>query len=369
MEKKQMIGFKDYISEMIKTASEKTPPRSAEELTQAMRVMAEAVDKERSESYFDKKSAYRLDLVRDTSDEYSKVLTEAILAVTAGEYDCIEYKGYFITYSDIPHLRSVSLENGHKEYSYEIRFQCDALSIISCEEYHSEEEKKALLDPESDLFEKTVGLLDEQIKHLDEGKWIKEKKKLKIYDFKDYSPNGLRFNNVEWDDRNKSASDTLSYLIDDAFTRREGLIYTEDDFEIFADVVRRMIFFADYGKRHYLVGLQGFIWYEWKPKTKRDKYIWRCMDEFGQGDLPDKLLENCALYYLIEDPQGWEAVADILPILALWEMCQDYNPDNVKNEILKVFDMIPGEGYRERIEKLIEEDRAKAYKEGEHTDD
>ncbi len=82
------------------------------------------------------------------------------------------------------------------------------------------------------------------------------------------------------------------------------------------------------------------------------------MTEFGQGDLPDRLLDNCSIYYFLDDPQGWEAMAYLLPIVALWEMCQDYDPDNVKNEMLRIFDLIPITGYRYKIEKLIEEDRA-----------
>ena len=130
-----------------------------------------------------------------------------------------------------------------------------------------------------------------------------------------------------------------------------------------------MVFFADYGKRYYLVELQGYISFEWKPKTKREKYIWKCMQEFGQGDFPDRLFDNCTIYYFSDDPGGWEALAYVLPIAALWEMCQDYDPDSVKDGILKAFDLIPdGERYRERIEKLIAEDREKA-KQGGSEDD
>ena len=156
--------------------------------------------------------------------------------------------------------------------------------------------------------------------------------------------------------------------MEDAFSRANGIKYTKEDFDIFNDVVRRMVFFADYGKRNYLFRLQGLILYEWRPKTKRDLYIWHCMHEFGQGDLPDILLDNCTLYYFLDDPQGWEAVAYLLPIAALYEMCSDYEPDSVKDNMLKVFDVIPDDGYRERLERLIEEDRAKAEK-GEQTDD
>ena len=52
------------------------------------------------------------------------------------------------------------------------------------------------------------------------------------------------------------------------------------------------------------------------------------MDEFGQGDLPNRLFDNCTLYYFLYDPQGWEAVAYLAPIMALWEMCHDYDPDH-----------------------------------------
>ena len=182
-------------------------------------------------------------------------------------------------------------------------------------------------------------------------------KKLNIYDFKDYSPEFLRFKRIEWEERDKMASETLSYLVNDALFRAIGLEFTEEDFMVFANVMRRMVYFADYGKYRERWSLQGLIWYEWKPKTKRDQYIWRCMDEFGQGDIPDRLFDNCTIYYLTDDPKGWEALAYILPIIALWEMCTDYDPDSVKNTMLKVFDLIPEGDYVERIEKYIAADR------------
>lgn len=305
---------------------------------------------------------YKLDVVRDGSDEYFNALTEAIQAVTGGDYGSIDYKGYKIYYTDTPRIKSISGIDDHVEYSYEMCFQCDALRILNYEEYHSEDERKAFLDPESDLFHKTVELLDKEIEYLDEGIWIKNKKTLNIYDFKDYSHEELGFKEIKWGERENDSSSTFSYLMKHAFSQIEGLAFTEEDFGIFADVIRRMIFFADYGKRSDfgLVDLQGYIRYEWKPETKRDRYVWRCMDEFGQGDLPDRLLNNCTIYYLLDDPRGWEAVAYLLPILSLAQMCQDYEPDRVKESILMVLDIIKAGGYRERIEKLIEEDRVKA---------
>lgn len=92
------------------------------------------------------------------------------------------------------------------------------------------------------------------------------------------------------------------------------------------------------------------------------------MDEFGQGDLPDWLINNCTIYYLMDDPKGWEALAYILPITALWEMCTEYNPDSVKNTMFKAFDLIPKGDYVERIEKLIAEDRENAEKGGSEDD-
>ena len=86
------------------------------------------------------------------------------------------------------------------------------------------------------------------------------------------------------------------------------------------------------------------------------------MDEFGQGDLPDRLVDNCATYYFPDDPQGFEALAYLLPIAALMSMCEDYDADQVKDGMLKVFDLIPDNGYSARLEKLIEEDRKKAEK-------
>ncbi len=358
----------DDIDEMIEKNNETTYSVSPEELRQAMRSMALSAGEEKATDpwlmRYNTLPAYSLDAVRDGSDEYFNALTKAILAITSGNYGSIDYKGYKIYYIDSPQVRSISIKDSHKEYSYRVSFRCDALNVIHYEEYHSEDERRSFLNPENELFRKTLALLDKEIEELDKGEWIKKKKTLKIYDFKDYSPEKLRFKRIEWEDRVKEAADTLSFLMDDAHQRTRGVAFTEDHFEVFADVIRRMVFFADYGKRNDLVDLQGFILYEWKPKTKRNQYIWRCMNEFGQGDLPDNLLDNCALYYLIDDPQGWEAMAYLLPIVALAEMCQEYEPDNVKDDMLTVFDMIPEGGYRERIEKLIAEDRIKAGKGG-----
>ena len=363
----------DDISQMIDNNTGKTPPPSPEKLEQALKSMASSADQEKTTSSwiirYNELPPFMLDVVRDGSNIYVETLKEAILAITRGGYGSIDYKGYRIYYNDTPHVKSISIEDGHKEYSYFAGFRCEALMCEFYEEYQSEEERKAFLDPESELFEKTVALLDKEIESLDEGTWIKKRKKLNIYDFKDYSPEGVGFEKIEWDDRNKSASETFSLLLEDAVVRTKGHAYTEDVFHVFSDVIRRMVFFADYGKQNYLFELEGLICFEWKPKTKQDRYIWRCMDEFGQGDLPDRLLDNCTLYYFLEDPQGWEALAYILPIIALWEMCHDYEPESVKNEMLKVFDLIPDGGYRERIEKQIKEDRARAGKGEENRDD
>ena len=357
--------FEDF-SELIEKTSEKEPPCPPEELERAMRELAQDEDEAKSNdiwmSRYHDLPSYLLDVTRDGSDGYFAALTDAILAITKGDFGSIDYKGYKIIYTDTPHTKSISLEDGHKEYSYHICFRCEALMGEYYEEYHSEDERKAFMDPESDLFEKTIALLDKVIELLDNGTWIKEKKRLSISDFKDYSHVEFEFERIDWDTRNKKASDTFSYLLEDAAMRKTGLEYTENDFAVFADVIRRMTYFADYGKQNYLYALQGLIWFEWKPKTKKDRYIWHCMDEFGQGDLPDRLLDNCTLYYFIDDPKGWEALAYLLPIAALWEMCQEYDPDSVKEGMLKVFDLVPGDGYRERIEKLIEKDRAKAGK-------
>ncbi len=353
----------DDISEMIENNAETRHYPSEQEFEQAFRGMASSRDEEKQNNKWLKRyqslQPYTLDVVRDGSDEYYKTLTEAILAITDGDCGYIDYKGYKIYYNDTPQVKSISLIDGHKEYSYWVGFCCDALAIESYEEYHSEDERRAFLDPENDLFEKTLALLDKKIEYLDEGKWIKRKKTLRINDFKDYTPDFLRFERISYDERNRQAAYTFSHLIEDARMRAKDLEFTEDDFNIFSDVIRRMVFFADYGKRNSLVDLQGLIWYEWKPKTKRDRYIWRCMNEFGQRDLPDRLLDKCAVYFYIDDPRGWEAMAYLLPIVTLWAMCDDYKPDNVKNGMLKVFDLVPDKGYKERIEKLIEEDRAK----------
>ena len=152
--------------------------------------------------------------------------------------------------------------------------------------------------------------------------------------------------------------------------RTKDLPFTEDDFNTLTDVIRRMVFFADYGKRYSMVELQGFIWYQWKPATKRDRYIWLCMDEFGQRDFPDRLINNCAIYYLVDDPQGWEAVAYLLPIIALMQMCNKYEPEDIKKLMMTVFDLVPNGDYRERTEELIAQDRLKAEKgESEYDED
>ena len=332
-----------------------------EKLDEALKDFASSYDEEKETNPWIKRMqtlpAYTLDVKRDGSDEYYRALTEAILAITKGDHGYIDYKDYKLYYSDTPSIKSISLKDGHKEYSYEIAFNCDALSFFCFEEYHSEDERMAYLDPENDLFEKTLALLDRQLEELDKGTWIKKKKKLDIYDFKDYSPENRRFKQTEWDSRVEEAENTLAFLMEEAHKRSKGHDFTEGDFEIISEVIRRMVFFADYGKRNSLVDLQGYIWFKWKPAAKRDQYIWRCMDEFGQGDLPDRLLDNCTIYYFLEDPQGWEAMAYLLPIVALAEMNEDYEPDDVKNEMLRVFDLIPENGYKERIEKLIEYDR------------
>ena len=181
-----------------------------EKMTQALRIISSSFDEERTNDpclkRYHELPAYPLDVVRDGSDPYIKALTDAIFATAKGEYGSIDYKGYKIYYTDTPHIASISLEDGHKEYSYEISFRCDALSFFSYEEYHSEDERIAFLDPENDLFKKTIALLDKVIGNLDDGKWINEKKKLNIYDFKDYSYDGLSFKRIEWDERNKNAS-------------------------------------------------------------------------------------------------------------------------------------------------------------------
>ena len=363
----------DDISKMIENNTGDAPPPSPEMMGQALRSMASSADKEKATSLWIKRyndlPPYKLDVVRNNSNKYVDALKEAILAITRGEYGSIDYKGYRIYYSDTPHVKSISLKDGHMEYSYHVSFQCDALMCGYYEEYHSEEDRKAFIDPESNLFEKTVALLDKEIELLDEGTWIKKRKKLNIYDFKDYSSKGVLFKQLEWEDRNNNASTTFSYLLEDAVRRARGDVYTEDVFKIYSDIIRRMVFFADYGKRNYLCDLEYLIRFKWKPETKQDRYIWRCMDEFGQGDLPDRLLDNCTLYYLLEDPHGWESLAYILPLVALWEMCHDYEPDSVKNELLKVFDLIPNDGYKDRIEKLIEEDRARTDKKGDYSGD
>ena len=108
-----------------------------EKLTQALHVMASSSEEEKSRDprlkRYHELPSYPLTVTRDGSDQYIKALTDAILAATIGGYGSIDYKGYKIYYTDTPYLASMSLEDGHKEYSYEISFQCDALSYICFE--------------------------------------------------------------------------------------------------------------------------------------------------------------------------------------------------------------------------------------------
>ena len=363
----------DELSRIIDETAGKTSPESPGKMAEALKSLGLFQDAEKDGDVWIKRyhelPSYQLDVVRDDSDTYIEALKNAIVAITQGDYGSIDYKGYKIYYDDTPHVSGVSVKDGHKEYMYMIRFHCDLLNMESYEEYHSDGEREAFLYPGSYLFEKTIGLLDRNLQHLDDGIFIKERKKLDIYNFKDYSFYKEGFANTEWDDREKSASETLSYLVEDAKMRFGGHEFTEDDFNVFSDIIRQMVFFADYGKRYGRYELEGFAMFKWKPKTKHDRYILRCMNEFEQPALPDELLDNCSLYYFMADPQGWEALAYVLPITALREMNYEYEPDDIKEIMLKALDLIPDDGYRERIEALIAEDRERAKKEGENADD
>ena len=190
----------DDLSELIENYAGKSSPASPEDMKKALRTMAASEDAERSENPWIKRKhelpVFTLDVIRDGSEKYYNALTDAILAITGGDYGSIDYKGYRIYYTDTPHIRSFSLIDGHKEYSYELSFQCDALSTFCYEKYNSEDERKAFLDPHNEMFRKTIGLLDKEISFLDDGKWIKERKKLNIYDFKDYSPKQLKLEQI-----------------------------------------------------------------------------------------------------------------------------------------------------------------------------
>ena len=364
---------KDDLTELIEQNAGNTSV-SPKEIEAAISRLAELKDEQEANKprTGDKQNlrVYKLDVVRDESDAgYIKALTDAIVAVTRGDFDILDYKGYAIYYTDAPQVSGISLEDGHAEYRYDICFKCDALMCFYTEEYHSEEEREAFLDPENEAFEKTLGLLNEIIRSLDEGKWLKKKKGVKIYEFKDYSNRERGFKDIEWGDREKDASQTLSFLLEECEMRTRGVEFTEDDFALFADVIRRMVYFADYGKRNYMLELERLVEFIWEPKTKVDHYIKLCMEEFGQFDVPDRLFDNCTIYYFHYDPRGWEALAYILPIMALSGMNGEYEPDDVKSRLLQVFDIIPKVGYRERVEMLIEEDRAKAAKAGGSGDD
>ena len=92
-------------------------------MKEALSGMASEIDEQLSGGTWIKRyrefPAYTLDVIRDGSDKYIEVLTKAILAITKGEYGYIDYKGYKIYYTDTPQIKSLSLEDGHKEYSYE----------------------------------------------------------------------------------------------------------------------------------------------------------------------------------------------------------------------------------------------------------
>ncbi|MCR5212513.1 MAG: hypothetical protein K6C41_08195 [Lachnospiraceae bacterium] len=363
----------DELSRMIDEIAGKTPPESPEKMADALKSLGLFHDAEKDEDVWIKRyhelPSYPLDVVRDDSDTYIEALKNAIVAITKGDYGSVDYKGYKIYYDDTPHVKSVSVKDGHKEYLYMIRFHCDLLNMESYEEYHSEGEREAFLYPGSYLFEKTIALLDRTLEHLDNGIFIKKRKKLEISDFKDYSSYKEGFVKTEWDDREKSASATISYLMDDAKMRAGGYDHTEDDFRVFSDIIRRMVFFADHGKRYGRCALERLVMDKWEPETKHDRYIRRCMEDYFSFALPDELVDNCSLYYFMADPQGWEALAYVLPIIALSEMNYEYEPDHIKDIMLKAFDLIPNDGYREKIEVLIAQDREKAKKEGGNADD
>ncbi len=356
----------DDIDDMIQNnAGDQAPPSPDEISSAAMSLFYVKEEIKKSDSWIRRYRtlpALNLEVKRDDSDEYFKALKDALIAITSGDYGSIDYKGYQIYYTDTPQVSSISAVGGHVGYSYWITFHCDALRVGHYEEYHSEEERVAYLTPGNELFEKTLVLLDRFLQDLDDGTWIKKKNTLEIYDFKNYSSDATGFKKHNMEDRNKDANSTFMVLFDDAFKRAEGHGFSEKDFETIADVIRRMVFFADYGKRNYLFQLEGFVRYTWKPKSKLNKYIRRCMNKFGQGDQPDRLLDACAMYYYLYNPQAWEAVACILPLIALWEMCRDYDPDNVRDRMLDIFNFIPHDGYRERVAELVEGDRAKSQK-------
>lgn len=363
----------DELSRMIDEIAGEEPPESPVKMAEALESLGLLHDDEKDGDIWIKRynelPSYPLDVVRDNSKSYEEALKNAIIAITQGDYGSIDYKGYKIYYDDTPHVKSVSLRDGHKEYLYMIRFHCDLLNMESYEEYHSEEERIAFLSPDSLLFELTILLLDRTIELLDDGIFIKKRKKLDIYDLKDHSSYKEGFGKYDWDEGEKEASATISYLMNGAKKLTEGYDFTEDDFQVFSDLIRRMVFFADYGKQYDRCELERLVMFKWKPGTKHDRYIRRCMEEYFSGSLPNELADNCSLYYFLADPQGWEVLAYVLPIIALREMNYEYEPDDIKDILLKAFNLVPNEGYRERIEALIAEDRARAIKGGGDADD
>ncbi len=181
----------DELSRLIDEIAGEEPPESPEKMAEAIESLGLLHDEEKKGDVWIKRynelPSYPLDVVRDDSDTYIEALKNAIVAITKGEYGSVDYKGYKIYYDDTPHVKSVSVRDGHKEYLYMIRFHCDLLNMESYEEYHSEVERKAFLSPESHMFEKTIALLDRTIELLDDGIFIKKRKKLDIYDLKDHS--------------------------------------------------------------------------------------------------------------------------------------------------------------------------------------
>ena len=369
-----MGSTKDSLSEIIGKTAGDTPSPSSEEMFRGFEGMHSREKEIREQNEWLKRyhslPSYAFKTERDGSEKYTKELKEALKAITKGEFGSVEYKGYKVYYDDTPRISSWSIDGKSFSYSYEIKFECEALSAGHCEKYESEEERVMFLDPENEeYFKKTLALLDAEFELLDDGTWIRKKKTLGITDFRDYDPSWVKFPQTSWEEADKEAADSLVRLLHDALERVNGVDFSEKEFLIISDTIRRMVYFADYGKRVGFIKLHGLIMFEWAPETKAERFIWKCMNEFGQGKIPNTLVDNCTVHYFLHDPKGWEALAYLLPIRALAGMCSGEEPDKIKDELLKCFEAVPGDGWKERTEEMIKADRAKAASKGGEADD
>ena len=170
----------DLLAEIFGVGAEKPPLPSPEEMKNGLSIGREKEEEIRKENKWLKRlhmlPSFKFESKRDGSTQYKASLKEAVIAVTTGNFGSLEYKGYKLYYDDTPRVKSWSLDGKRIEYSYEVKFVCEALRLEQCEFYHSEEERRAYYDPENEeYFSKTMALLDARFELLDKGSWLKDK--------------------------------------------------------------------------------------------------------------------------------------------------------------------------------------------------